>query len=122
MVNKKSVPFILQLAVLPQGSGNGLALLPGVDKDQTFFAPGMFVDIPDTGVSVLRCFRGLFLQNGKGIRYIFSLSSLHVFHIEVLHTQTPFVSLSFDLGDDGLPPGSHGEKFSGSLRVANGGR
>ena len=45
VMDQKTVFLVLNVAVLPQGGSNGLAFLPGVDKDKTFLSTGVFIDI-----------------------------------------------------------------------------
>ena len=122
MVNEKTVPLMLQLAIPPQGSGDGLTFLPGVNEYQTLLAPGMLVDIANTGVCIPGCFRSPFLQNGKRVLDILPLSSLDILYIEVFHTQTPLAALGLDLRNDCSAAGAQGQEFSGTFRIADGGR
>ena len=60
MVDEKTVGFVVQLAVMAQRGGHHFAFFPGIDENQTLFAPGMLEDIPNAGVCVGRGVVGFF--------------------------------------------------------------
>ena len=120
-MDEETVGFVVQLAVMAQRGGHHLAFFPGIDENQTLFTPGMLEDIPDAGVCIGRGVVGFFFQHGQRVRNLLILRSLGVLDVEMLHAQPPFAALGIDFRDDGLPPRAQGQKFAGSLRVADGG-
>ncbi len=120
-MDKKAVRLTAALAVLPQGGGDRLALLPGVDEEQALFAPRVFKNISQPRVRVVRSLVGFFLQHRQGLDIRPVPGGLDILHIEMLHAQPPFDALGLDPGDDRLPPGAQGEELPRPLRVAHGG-
>ena len=59
VVDEKAVGLVVGLAVLAQGGGDGLALLPGVDEDQALLPPGVLEDIAHARVGQRRGLVGL---------------------------------------------------------------
>ena len=121
MVDEEPVGLVEPVAVATEGGGDGFAFLPGIDEHQALFSPGVLEDIADTGIGVFRGIVGLLFQHGQGLNVCPVLSGLDILDIEMLHAQPPFHPLGFDFGDDGFPPGAHGKKGTGALRVADGG-
>ena len=121
MVDEEPVGLVEPLTVAPEGGGDGLAFLPGIDEYQALLSPGMLEDIADAGIGVFRGIVGLLFQHGQRFNVCPVLPGLDILYEEVLHTQPPFHPLGFDFGDDGFPSGAHGKKGTGALRVTNGG-
>ena len=122
MVDEKAVGFVVQLAVMAQCGRHHFAFFPGIDENQTLFAPGMLEDIPNAGVCVGRGVVGFFFQHRQCAGNLLILRGLSVLDVEMLHAQPPFAALGVDFRDDGLPPRPQRQEFAGSLRVTDGGR
>ena len=118
MVDEEPIRLVIHLAVLPQGGGDGFALLPGVDEEQTLLPPGVLVDVPQPRVGVLGGGVGLFLQHLQSLRDVLPFRGLDILHEEMLHAQPPGAARSLDFGNEGLPPGAQSQKGPGALRVA----
>ena len=121
MVDEEAIRLPLLLAVLPQGGGDGLALLPGVDEHQALLPPGVLKDIGQAGVGVLRGLVRGRVQRLHGLQLRAAGGGLHILDVKMLHAQPPFVPGGLDPGDEGLPPGAHGKEFPAFFRVADGG-
>ena len=121
MVDEEPVGLMEPVAVPPEGGGDRLTFLPGIDEDQTLFPPGVLEDIADAGIGVFRGVVGLFLQHLQGFDVRPVLSGLDILDIKMLHAEPPFHPFGFDFWDAGFPPGAHGKKGAGALRVADGG-
>ena len=121
VVDQEPVRLVHAFAVLPQGGGNGLAFLPGVDEDQAFLPPGMLKNVTDAGIRVFRGLVGFLFQHRQGLDVGPVLGGLGVFDIEMLHAQPPAAPLGLDLRDDGPASGAQGQKFPGLFRIADGG-
>ena len=120
VMDEETVGFVIQLAVMAQRGGHHLAFFPGIDENQTLFAPGMLEDIPNAGVCVGGGVVGFFFQHRQCAGNLLVLCGLGVLDVEMLHAQPPLAALGIDFRDDGLPPRAQGQKFAGSLRVADG--
>ena len=120
VMDEETVGFVVQLAVMAQRGGHHLAFFPGIDENQTLFPPGMLENIPDAGVGVGGGVVGFFFQHGQGVGNLLVLCGLGVLDVEMLHAQPPLAALGVDFGNDGFPPRAQGQKFAGSLRVADG--
>ena len=89
MVDEEAVRLMVQLAVMPQLIGHGLAFFPRVDEDQTFLSTRMLEDIGQAGIGGLRGLVGRLFPQVGGRGYLPASSGLLVFHIEVFHGQLP---------------------------------